>query len=848
MNRPAHATFPTPSLPRHFLTALLLFASLLAAQGLSRAATLPESPRVFIDTTYSAPSGNTITVNAGGNLQAALNNAQLGDTIVLQAGATFTGPFTLPNKTTGAGWIYVRSSALASLPAPGTRVSPTDAANMPKIVVSDQVGATLQTSAGAHHFRFTGIEFKPVAGKFVYTLIDIGGATSVLSNLPTDITFDRCYIHGDPTVGGRRGVAMNGVAVAVVDSYVADFKEVGADTQALWTYNSPGPLKIVNNYLEASGENFMAGGADPAIANLVPSDIEIRRNHFLKPLAWIGSPWLVKNLLEFKNAQRVLVEGNVLENNWPAGQNGFGFLITPRNQDGNAPWSATRDITVRYNKLLNVGQGMNISGRDGNYPSQETQRVLVENNLVVVTRLQNADGRIFQVIAGPLDLTIRHNTALITVAGGTTAFVENVPAAASFDFRDNLLTNGVYGFLGTGTGPGTPTLTAYFSNYTFSKNAFIGPFTGGMGTYPAGTLFPAGPTAVGFVDYAGGNYRLSPASPYKSAATDGKDLGADLDALDAAIACATCAPVASPPPPVADTTPPAISSVGTSVIASTQAVVAWTTGEAADTQVEYGGTTSYGSTTTLASALATSHSQALAGLAPATTYHYRVKSRDAAGNLATSGDFSLTTLAAADTTPPVISAVGASGISSTQAVIAWTTGEAADTQVEYGLTTAYGSVTTLAGALTTSHAQTLAGLAPATTYHYRVKSRDAAGNLATSGDFSLATLASTASGADTTPPSVPSGLALTRVRTGVLSFAWNASSDNVAVAGYVVDVSADRSFRRMVASYGNLDVGTATRLEVSGLARRTTYYARVRAYDRAGNVSANSTAVSAATR
>jgi hypothetical protein len=106
-------------------------------------------------------------------------------------------------------------------------------------------------------------------------------------------------------------------------------------------------------------------------------------------------------------------------------------------------------------------------------------------------------------------------------------------------------------------------------------------------------------------------------------------------------------------------------------------------------------TTSYGNSTTISSTLTTSHSRVLTVLSPSTLYHYRVKSKDAAGNLATSGDYTFTTTAAPDTTPPVISAVASSGLSGTGATITWTTNEAADTQVEYGTTTSYGSSTTL---------------------------------------------------------------------------------------------------------------------------------------------------------
>src|SRR5690348_12537076 len=69
----------------------------------------------------------TISVASGGSLQAAINAAQPGDTILLAAGATFTGSFTLPAKGGGA-YITIRSSTPdSSLPAAGTRIDPSDA-------------------------------------------------------------------------------------------------------------------------------------------------------------------------------------------------------------------------------------------------------------------------------------------------------------------------------------------------------------------------------------------------------------------------------------------------------------------------------------------------------------------------------------------------------------------------------------------------------------------------------------------------------------------------------------------------------------------------------------------------
>jgi myo-inositol-hexaphosphate 3-phosphohydrolase len=128
--------------------------------------------------------------------------------------------------------------------------------------------------------------------------------------------------------------------------------------------------------------------------------------------------------------------------------------------------------------------------------------------------------------------------------------------------------------------------------------------------------------------------------------------------------------------------------------------------------------------------------------------------RDAAGNTATSAPVNVTVSnSTSDTTPPVISGVASSSITSSSATIQWTTNEPADTQVEYGTTTAYGYSTTLQTSLVTSHGATLSGLTASTLYHYRAKSRDAAGNLAVSPDFTFTTSAAS-SGPVTVLPTV----------------------------------------------------------------------------------------------
>src|SRR6266446_1162371 len=546
-------SLPAPRRAPHVvLWVLTVLFTLVVGQAWAVA---PELPRVFLDTTLVPPTGTTITVSAGGDLQAALNAAQPGDVITLQAGATFTGPFTLPNKT-GTGWITVRTSAPdSSLPAPGTRVTPSYAAVMPKIVAGSNVGHAIVAASGAHHFRFIGIEVMAAEGSTTFDLVQLGsGSDQSTRTLPHDIIIDRCYIHGNAGQAAIRGVALNGSRLAVIDSYLAEFKDQGSDTQAIMGWNGPGPFKIVNNYLEAAGENVMFGGADPSITNLVPADIEIRGNHFFKPTAWRGVWAAVKNLFELKNARRVLIEGNICENNWLAAQAGWAVQFTVRNQDGTAPWSTIEDVTFQKNIVRHSGSGLNILAADDPNPSQTMKRVLVRDNLFddINGTTWGGQGRLFQILGyagGSTDLAIEHNTAF---QQEDLSYSEGVPHIG-FIYRNNLTPRGAagFGFIGQGAAEGISTLNIYFPLAVFQRNVIAG---GNAGIYPADNLFPASLAAVGFVDFAGHNYRLAASSPYKNAATDGTDIGANIDALEASTAS-----VISGAPGTSDTVPPTVS-------------------------------------------------------------------------------------------------------------------------------------------------------------------------------------------------------------------------------------------------------------------------------------------------
>lgn len=180
-----------------------------------------------------------------------------------------------------------------------------------------------------------------------------------------------------------------------------------------------------------------------------------------------------------------------------------------------------------------------------------------------------------------------------------------------------------------------------------------------------------------------------------------------------------------------DTTAPVISGVGSTNVGTGSADIVWTTGEASDSQVEYGLTTAYGTFSTLLTARVTSHRAAITGLQAGRQYYYRVLSRDAAGNLRIGDGLThgFVTKSSGDTTPPIVLSAGSTNVRATSADIVWTTNEASDSQVEYGLTSAYGILSYLGTAQATSHKISLSNLRSGTRYYYRVRSRDAAGNL-----------------------------------------------------------------------------------------------------------------------
>jgi len=266
---------------------------------------------------------------------------------------------------------------------------------------------------------------------------------------------------------------------------------------------------------------------------------------------------------------------------------------------------------------------------------------------------------------------------------------------------------------------------------------------------------------------------------------------------------------------------PVISAVASGSIATTSAVITWTTDQPSTSQAEYGTTTAYGSLSSLNSSPVTSHSIILTGLTPGTTYDYAVSSTDSAGT-ATSANFTFATLPPA----PVISAVTASNINTTSATISWTTDQPSSSQVEFGTTAAYGSSSALSSSPVTSHAVILTGLTPGTTYNYAVISADPGGST-TSANFTFMTQASLP---------VISNVTVSAVTTSSATITWSTDQPSSSQIEYGTTVSYG------LLSTLNSSLVTSHSVTLTGLTPGTNYDYVVMSADSAGaTTSVNST-------
>ncbi len=280
----------------------------------------------------------------------------------------------------------------------------------------------------------------------------------------------------------------------------------------------------------------------------------------------------------------------------------------------------------------------------------------------------------------------------------------------------------------------------------------------------------------------------------------------------------------APPPPVVN--PPTITNVA-STTSYTAASVTWNASSQSgisNSTFVYGLTTNYGSNGSIIG----SYQVNLSGLSTSTIYYFKISVTSQDGQAEYSSYFR-TAIPPPDVTAPVISNVAAvPGV--TTSSISWQTNEQADSQVNYGITVAYGSTVSDTNQ-TLSHTLSLSSFLPNTTYHYRVISVDSSGNSANSSDQTFTTLKD-----NVAPPDV-SNLQLT-ADAGAISLSWTNPDVNVITdfTGVVV-VRKVGSPSANVSDGATVYSGTGQSFVDSNVVANTNYFYTVFSVDTSVNYS-----------
>lgn len=610
-----------------------------------------------------ASAQSTVVVPAGGNLQAAINSAPCGSTIILQAGATYTAPssaFVLPAKGCTT-YSVIRTSNVAQLPV-DRRVTVADRPNMARVVAIGGRGA-FQIAANSTYWALIGLEVtNQSSGTEAEHVQDLLGSVDGGYNRnskPAHFLIDRCYIHpqedglptSDPNYNFRtasHGVAWNVADLTISNSRLTGFlgayrhgQNINIDSEAIAYSSGPGPLNVFNNSIDAWYAGILTGGADTdsdnfgTIASATSNSVftititggtapiagdmlavgnpgkeysackvaSVSGNTVscLKPLVWnaqqnVGGPdgmvaaptpvagqpvkwrgyvmdninvirndftidpfwaqyWRTrtgnnpKGYVEYKNGNNIRHEGNT-HDGWPANV-GFGL----QNQSGSAPWSSIRNVILRNNLFRRYSYAfgpMSITGY-----SRLTERggnVLIDNNLVYgpggTNDVNGNASAFFTVSVGDGPYTVTKNTVIDNGGGFTQQFDRFIGTGI---FKDNILNGKEYGNQCLVESHITSCFTTVDSNKNLIvNNRNVNP-ADILSYWWANSIVVSDTAAVRFTDVATHNYRLLSTSPGYRAGTDGKDIGVDIDALNAALGGAQPLPTPIPSPTVVPT-------------------------------------------------------------------------------------------------------------------------------------------------------------------------------------------------------------------------------------------------------------------------------------------------------
>jgi hypothetical protein len=552
----------------------VLFLSLSCLAQLSKVkssstAQLIQLPQLTPSVVFPGEQATVLTPANGAALTTALTGVACGTTIRLTHGVTYSTSTAFPvttnctcrnasNVYNNSQWIIIESDSYIGGSVRGNRIDPsTELANLPALRSTDTNYLFQATNNSAGCYWLLGLDMNQNAGNF-QTVVAWGDQSSL--NYPHDLVIDHSYVHGLATEPLIRCILFNGIWQAAVDSYISDCHKVGQDTQAIEGWDGYGPILIQNCFLEAAGENFMEGGAAPQTVGTVPADITIKGNEFFKPLAWRkadptynGTNFSVKNLLENKNAQRELITGNYFLNTWSDSQSTGAFLFDIESTGGADPAAAIEDVNFNFNVLQNSERVALLATSDSNSRNinQPDHRIYFHDNLYY-----NIDGCLWGNCGSNQNFSLGCTPPTAPFAGFDLWFVHETIASANtaentiwqcggggpsgftygIRFKDSIIDTGAFGgFFTSGFGAGNAVITNSAPDAKLDHNCAYGS-GGGIGNLSnfASTQTPANQAAV-FVN-PGTDFHVSVSSVCHLAASDGLDMGANINAVNAATA------------------------------------------------------------------------------------------------------------------------------------------------------------------------------------------------------------------------------------------------------------------------------------------------------------------------
>jgi hypothetical protein len=543
----------------------------------------------------STPSpGGGISVGAGNlqNLQAAYDGAQCGQTIYVPKGSVWGTVKALnfaPKNCDDGHWITIRSTSTA-LPPEGTRVTPADAPEMFRVNVFGSNAMNV-----GDHIRFIGMEVAKGSTVPTVNFAQLTDTNHVVFDRvfmhgnPGQESRRGIQMHNATSYVGVVDSWFSEFHCIAVTGACVDAQAIAGGAGA--HVAQAGVWAIKNNFMEGAAETILLGGS---VGDGCPYDIEIRRNHMYKPATWnpsdpgyVKPTYVVKNLFELKTGCRILFEGNVLENNWGGfSQVGFGLVIGPKNQDGvppnQCPLCSITDLTMRYNLMVHSGVGLNLfnSPNDSGLWSSGGGRIsmhdMIFDGMQYLTCYACQGGSLngfsnYYSTTNPPhneifhDILLDHFTLIANQFLGTGRYQQHsllqmngpppgnptkTPQMSNIKLTNWIAAAGENGAYPTGGDstqncsnikgdlrPISKFANCWIGDSLMSGNLLVGyhgvslPST----SWPPGNFTVTDWSTVGFVNYNngdGGDYHLAPTSPFRGKALDGKDPGADVDAVN----------------------------------------------------------------------------------------------------------------------------------------------------------------------------------------------------------------------------------------------------------------------------------------------------------------------------